>query len=113
MEIKELKQKIEEQREQNIKLFKSIPIASHEDPNNLKAEPILKEWRKGSEKLKHMIVELQGLETQAKKPIETQESIKAFVNGFGEATKRNITCSGYKRAEKRNEKAVLSFLGNS
>jgi hypothetical protein len=32
MPITELKMKIEEQKEKNIKLYKSIPLPTHEDP---------------------------------------------------------------------------------
>ncbi len=64
MEIKELKQKIEEQRTRNIELYNSIPLASHEDPMNEKAEPILKEWREGSKILKQMLAELSELESK-------------------------------------------------
>jgi len=43
MKINELREKIEKQKESNMKLYKSIPLASHEDPRNEKAEPILKQ----------------------------------------------------------------------
>lgn len=36
---------------------------------------------------------------------------KTFVNSFGEATKREITTASYKRALKREEKAVRRNLG--
>lgn len=109
MEIKELKKKIEEQKKRNLELFNVIPLPTHEDPLNKKAEPILIEWRKGSETIKRMIKELCELERTLNKEVDVKE--KTFINGFGEATKRNITCSVYERAEKRNEKAVLSFMG--
>lgn len=112
MRIAELKKEIEEQREQNIKLFKSIPLASHADPSNEKAESILTEWREGSKKLKSLIKELAELERAVKSNTnEVKPNEKTFVNGFGEATKRNITCSGYERAQKSNNKAMLSFVG--
>lgn len=110
MRIEELKREIKEQGEQNVKLFKSIPVPTHEDPRNKKAEPILVEWRKGSTKLKSMIKELAELE-RAKHTNEVKENEKIFVNGFKEATKRNITCSTYERAEKRMSKEILSFIG--
>jgi len=111
MRIQELKKEIKEQGEKNIVLFKSIPVPSHEDPSNKKAEPILVEWREGSRKIKSMIKELAELEMRAKNTNEVKINVKTFVNGFGEATKRNITCSGYDRAEKRNAKAMLTFVG--
>lgn len=112
MNIIELKKKIAEQKEKNIKLFKSITLPSHEDPLNKKADPILTEWREGSKILKSMIKELQELETrESNNTINAKESEKVFVNGFGEATKREITCSTYEKSQKRNSKAILSFIG--
>ncbi|MEJ3719152.1 hypothetical protein WGM54_14115 [Paenibacillus polymyxa] len=112
MRIEELKNEIEEQRRKNIKLFKSIPLATREDPLNKRADPILEEWREGSKILKSMIKELQKLEITDNKTNFIEKNNGKFVNGFGEATKRNITCTGYERAEKRNAQAILSFMGN-
>jgi hypothetical protein len=112
MKIKELKMKIEEQKEKNTKLYKSIPLPTHEDPLNKKADPILTKWREGSKILKSMIKELQELEIKEKNnTINANENKKVFVNGFGEATKREITCSTYEKSQKRNSKAILSFMG--
>lgn len=36
---------------------------------------------------------------------------KTFVNSYGEATKQIITTSGYERAQKRQQKAVLRNMG--
>lgn len=36
---------------------------------------------------------------------------KTFVNSYGEATKRNITTSGYEQVQKRQQKAVLRNMG--
>lgn len=36
---------------------------------------------------------------------------KTFINGYGEATKKYITSSTYERAERRRQKAIISFLG--
>ena len=106
-----LKENIKEQREINVELFKSIPMPSHEDPSNEKAEPILKLWRDGSNKLKNLIRELQELEsTKIKSTDKVNTESKTFVNGFGEATKRNITCTSYRRAEKQMSKNVLAFM---
>jgi hypothetical protein len=115
MRIEELKKEIKEQREKNIELFNSIPVPTHEDPFNKKAEPILAEWRKGSKKIKSMIKELAELEriaTNTNNTNEVKTNEKTFVNSFGEATKRNITCYGYERAENRNKKTILSFIGS-
>lgn len=36
---------------------------------------------------------------------------RTFVNSYGEATKRSVTTSGYERAQKRLDKAVLRNMG--
>ena len=112
-ELKELKEMIEKQREININLYKSVPIASHEDPLNKKAEPILKQWREGSKKLKELLNKLYEMEKEEKESsLNTPtKGIKTFVNSFGEATTREITCDGYKRAESRTKKEIMSFIG--
>jgi len=102
MKINELRKEIEIQKENNMKLYQTIPIASHEDPQNEKAEPILKQWRDGSKKLKELKLSLNI----------TIKGTKTFVNSFGEATTREITCDGYKRAENRTKKEIMSFIGN-
>lgn len=109
--IKELKENIKKQRKINLELFSSIPIPSHEDPCNKKAEPILEQWRLGSIRLKKLLKELQELELNSKVNInKSGKESKIFVNGFGEATKRNITCGTYERSEKRISKEILSFI---
>lgn len=108
MTIQELKKEIEEQRERNISLFKIFEYKMHKE----EMQTLIQEWREGSKKLKSMLQELAELERVEKDKNKTKEIKKTFVNGFGEATKRNITCNGYERAEKRNQKAILSFMGN-
>lgn len=112
-EIKHLKKEIKEQGEQNIELYNSIRwCPTHDDPLNKKAEPILIKWREGSKKLKSMLKELAELERLAKSNMnEPLTNIKPFINGYEEATKRNITCSTYERAQKRMSKEILSFMG--
>jgi len=114
--IEELKKKIEEQEQENIRLFELIPIASHEDPRNEKAEPILKQWREGSTKIKSLLNELYQLEMKERDERiangKNIKEIKTFVNGFGEATNKYITSSTYERAENRRLKEVLSFMGS-
>jgi len=111
MKINKLKKDIKKQREINLELFNSIPVPSHKDPRNEKAEAILKQWRDGSNKLKGMLRELQEMELANNKSInEHGKDQNIFINGFGEATKRNITCNSYKRTEKRTEKEILKFI---
>jgi len=42
---------------------------------------------------------------------EVKVNKKAFVNGYGEKTERNITCSTYEKAQKRMSKEIMSFIG--
>lgn len=107
MTINELKKKIEEQREENIRLFKIFEYKMHKE----EVQPLIQEWREGSDKIKAMIRELQELELQERTITKTKEDTKTFVNSFGEATKRNITSLSYERAEKRNKKRILSLIG--
>lgn len=44
-------------------------------------------------------------------PKQEQIVSETFVNGYGEATKREITSASYKRSQKRLEKQLLSFVG--
>lgn len=39
-----------------------------------------------------------------------QHQEKVFINGYGEATHREITSSSYKRAQNKLSKDILSFL---
>lgn len=109
MTIEELKIEIEKQKNINKTLYDSIPVASHEDPCNEKAEPILKEWRSGSTKLKSMLKNLSELELENKKPSILGPN-KTFVNGYGESTSRKITSTTYERAEKRLHNQIVTFL---
>lgn len=109
MTIQELKKKIEEQGTENIRLFKIFEYKMHKE----EVQPLIQEWREGSTKLKSMIKELQELEAEEKKnTVNSNVNEKIFVNSFGEATKRNITCSTYENSQKRNSKAILSFIGH-
>lgn len=111
MKINKLKEDIKKQREINLELFNSIPIASHNDPRNEKAEPILKQWRNGSNKLKNLLKKLQELELTERKFINNSDKRKdIFINGFGEATKRNIICNSYEKTQKRMEKEISIFI---
>lgn len=115
MNINELKEEIQKQKESNISLYKSIPLATHEDTMNEKAEPILKQWREGSKKLKELLNKLYELEKEerASSINTTIKEVKIFVNSFGEATKREIMCNGYTRTEKKMNKEVMAFIGGT
>lgn len=62
------------------------------------------QWTKAKKKLENARAK------QMSKNKKSKES-HAFVNSFGEATKRNITSSTYERAMKRTEKDVLRNMG--
>lgn len=106
MGIKELKQKIEEQRNKNIKLYS---VFEHK-MNDKNMQAVIDEWRLGSERLKRMLAELQVLELEKSQKDVLKSNTKIFVNGFGDATKREIATTTYKRAEKRLSKQIISFL---
>ena len=72
-------------------------------------QPTIKEWRKGSNKIKAMIRELQILESKDIKK-ENKDICKTFINGYGEATKREITTSSYQKNQKRLTKDILNFI---
>lgn len=108
MNIKEIKQTIEIRKENNIKLYKSIPCASYQDPLNEKAEPILIEWRNGSKELKRLENELMQLEMA--QPKTEQVIDKTFVNSYGEATKREITSTTYNNQSNKLSKEIMSFI---
>ncbi|MGL6201613.1 MAG: hypothetical protein ACRC3H_22075 [Lachnospiraceae bacterium] len=111
-EISKLEKEIEKQREINISLYGSIPSPSREDPQGKKAEPILKQWREGSRKIKELIDKQNKLRDTRRKltPPPAGREYKTFVNGFGEATTREITSLTYERAQKRLDKEILSFM---
>lgn len=109
IEINKLKNDIKTQKEINMELFNLIPIPSHEDPENKKAEKILKQWRNGGKKLKTLLNKLQNIELNNHVNEFNKES-KTFINSFGEATKREITCNKYEKTQKSMEKEILNFI---
>jgi molecular chaperone GrpE (heat shock protein) len=107
MIIKELKKEIETQKERNIKLYEIFQYRLHKR----EMQPIIEQWREGSKILKELLNKLYQMEREEKSSnLEDKES-KNFVNGFGEATAREITSGAYIRADKRMQKAVMSFIG--
>lgn len=58
-----------------------------------------------------VVVDAKAVVNQALTEKEQQRQKKAFVNSYGEATKRSITTSGYEQAQKRQQKAVLRNMG--
>jgi hypothetical protein len=56
-----------------------------------------------------LLKELYELE-MPKKMAQVENGTKTFVNGFGEATTREITSATYTRADKRMQKDILAFI---
>ncbi len=108
MDIKELRTEIEKQKEENIKLYNIFQYRGHEDI----MQPIIIQWREGSKKLKELLNKLYEMEREEKATsLNTTRKENNFINGFGEATTREITSSTYKLADKRMQKEIMSFMG--
>ena len=105
-EIERLDKEISEQKEENIKLYSVFQYRLHEE----EMQPVIKKWREGSKKLKELILQKNQLLSKEKEPKQI-ENRQTFVNGYGEATTREITSSTYKRAEKRLSRQIMSFIG--
>ena len=103
-EIERLDKEIHEQREENVRLYSIFQYRLHEE----EMQPLIKEWRDGGNHLKQLISKRNML-IQSKKPSFVSEK-NTFVNGYGEATKREITSSTYARAEKRLSKQIMNFV---
>ena len=103
-EIERLDKEIHEQREKNVRLYSIFQYRLHEE----EMQPLIKEWRDGSNYLKQLISKRNML-MQSKEP-SFSSGKKTFVNGYGEATKREITSSTYARAEKRLSKQIMNFV---
>lgn len=50
-------------------------------------------------------------ETKKTSVASGKKEVKSFVNGFGEATTRDITSQIYKNSQKRLSKEVFNFIG--
>lgn len=82
------------------------------DSENAKAR---KQWNANDKKLRRMKT---NIETAKAKQREAQreamrktETKKPFINVFGEATKRYVTSTTYERAEKRQSKEIMKYIG--
>lgn len=107
MNIEELKQEINNQREENIRLYEIFQYRLHEE----NMQPLVCTWRDGSKKLKELLNQLWELEKEEKKNKTSDVISKKYVNGYGEATGREITSSTYIRADRRLSKEIMSFVG--
>ena len=69
----------------------------------------MKLWREGSNQIKEMIRELHFLESKNRKN-ENKNIHKVFINGYGEATSREITNSSYQRNQKKLARDILNYI---
>ena len=107
MNIEELRQATLKQRNDNIRLYKTFQHRLHEED----MQPIVNEWRSGSIRLKELLKQLSELESEETKNKTNGAVNKKHINGYGEATGREITSSTYIRAERRLSKEIMSFVG--
>ena len=89
-EIERLDKEIHEQREENFGLYSIFQYRLQEEVMKL-------------------LISKRNMLIQSKEPSFTNKK-KTFVNGYGEATKREITSSTYTRAEKRLSKQIMNFV---
>lgn len=107
MNKEQLQKQIKEQEEKNISLFKIFQYRLQDE----EMQPLIKEWREGSSRLKDLDEKLWQLERKEREEFYNNTTKKPFINGYGEATNRYISTSTYERAEKRRQKEIISFLG--
>ena len=110
--IKTLQAQYDKIRERNIKLYnETAGFAITGDMERLKKRnKAYKEWLDNRNKLGKLKQQIDG-ERARKERYQKQDNSKTFVNSYGEATKREITSSTYRRQQKRLEKSVRRNLG--
>ena len=110
--IKTLQAQYDKLRERNIKLYnETAGFAITGDMERLKKRnKEYKEWLDNRNKLGKLKQQIDG-ERAKKERYQKQDNSKTFVNSYGEATKREITSSTYRRQQKRLEKSVRRNLG--
>lgn len=105
MQIEQLENDIELQREENIRLFNIFQYRLHEE----EMQPLIKKWRDGSKRIKQLISQRNEIVANERK-IAKENSRQVFVNGYGEATEREITSTTYIRADRELSKQIMSFI---
>lgn len=70
---------------------------------------VLRQYQQERKKLNDFLDKKSEAERSKRRTLQSTEK-KRFVNSFGEAAKREITSSTYKRAMRRQEKEILRFL---
>jgi len=110
--IKTLQAQYDKLRERNIKLYnETAGFAITGDMERLKKRnKAYKEWLDNRNKLGKLKQQIDG-ERARKERYQKQDNSKTFVNSYGEATRREITSSTYRRQQKRLEKSVRRNLG--
>lgn len=103
----DLKREIDNQCEENIKLYKIFQYRLHEE----NMQPLISEWRQGSKRVKELLSQLYELEKEEKESNKGDSINKKHINGYSEAIDREITSSTYIRAEKRLSKEIMIFVG--
>lgn len=98
MSIEELKLEINNQREENTRLYEIFQYRLHEE----NMQPLINDWRAGSKRLKKLLNRLYELE-QVKKKITGN-------NVINEKQAREITSSTYIRADRRLSKEIMSWI---
>ena len=102
MSIEELKQAINSQREENIKLYEVFQYKLQEKD----MQPLICEWRNGSKRLKTLLNQLSELEKEEREKRNVNKT-SAYEKPVG----REITSSTYIRADRRMQKEIMSFIG--
>ena len=78
------------------------------DSENAKARI---QWNSNDKKLRKMKKNIETAKAKQREAQRKTETKKPFINGFGEATKRYVTSTTYERAEKRQSKEIMKFIG--
>ena len=110
--IKTLQAQYDKLKERNIKLYnETAGFAITGDMERLKKRnKAYKEWLDNRNKLGKLKQQIDGKRVREER-YQKQDNSKTFVNSYGEATKREITSSTYRRQQKRLEKSVRRNLG--
>ena len=78
------------------------------DSENAKAR---KQWNTNDKKLRRMKTNIETAKAKQREAQRKTEAKKPFINGFGEATKRYVTSTTYERADKRQSKEIMKYIG--
>ncbi|MBO5025961.1 MAG: hypothetical protein J6C86_07460 [Bacteroidaceae bacterium] len=103
--VEQLEMEIIAQGEENVRLYSIFQYRLHEE----EMQPLIEKWREGSRHIKELISQKNQLLISERNPNPVVNK-QTFVNGYGEATTREITSSTYSRACKRLSKQVMSFI---